>query len=607
MIHLGRLFFALTALVLAVAAGFLFAIVITANGTTMLHVVQVMLLIVCCLWLAWGFNSAVVGMFSRRGRRWSALPAATEGAAPRAAGRTAILMPVYNEDADAVLARVAAMIEGLQKIRRLADFDVHVLSDSTKPEAVAAERRATFHVAAALEAGPHLFYRNRTKNIGRKAGNIADFVTKSGGAYDYMLILDADSLMRPETMIEMVARMDADPELALLQTQPLIIGRRTLFGRALQFSAALYSPIFSRGIASLQGREGPFWGHNAIIRTRAFAAHCGLPNLSGRAPFGGHILSHDFVEAALLARSGYKVRVDPDLQGSFEEAPTNLIEYAKRDRRWCQGNLQHGRLIPAPNIRFWSRVSMVSGIMAYAASPIWLLFLVVSLLDPILAPEPNYFPADSLFPVFPQPETGKALLLLLGIFLLLLLPKTLIAFRTAFSRRAPGFGGGLQVLAGATLELVLTSALAPIMMLFQSKAVAEILLQLDSGWPSTDRDDEGLPLGPAFQSSWWMVILGAALLFTTFFYAFELFFWVCPIAVPMLTAPLFISITASPRFGDWVRRTGLLSTPFEIAPEPVIRASEKWRRFLSSETVGGDARREASPLPAGAPAALGRA
>ena len=336
----GRILFALVALALAVVAGFLFATIITANGATWLHFAQVCLLIVCCMWLAWGFNTAVAGIFFSRGkpnRRGGVL-------APASVNRSAVLVPVYNEDADAVMARVAAMIEGLRRIRRLEAFDFFVLSDSTKPESVAAERRAVFEIAGALETGTHLYYRHREKNTNRKAGNIGEFVTQQGGAYTYMIVLDADSLMRPETLVEMVARMDDDDELALLQTQPLIINRRSLFGRALQFSAALYSPFFSRGIAALQGREGPFWGHNAIIRTRAFAQSCGLPHLSGRPPFGGHILSHDFVEAALLARDGWKVRVDPDLEGSFEEAPSNLIEYAKRDRRWCQGNLQHGRL-----------------------------------------------------------------------------------------------------------------------------------------------------------------------------------------------------------------------------------------------------------------------
>ncbi|WP_245195564.1 glucans biosynthesis glucosyltransferase MdoH [Aureimonas populi] len=590
MISVYRFCFAVVAFLLAVLAGVLFATVITVNGATWLHFIQVGLLIVCCVWLAWGFNTAAVGILWRR-------PPLASVRGFTSNSRTAVLMPVYNEDADAVMARVAAMIEGLQATRRLDRFDFHVLSDSTKPEKVRAERAAVFRVVAELEAGAHLYYRHRANNVGRKAGNIADFVTKSGGAYDYMLVLDADSLMRPATMVEMVARMDDDPELALLQTQPLIIGRHTLFGRALQFSAALYSPFFSRGIAALQGREGPFWGHNAIIRVRAFAGACGLPDLSGPPPFGGHILSHDFVEAALLARAGWKVRVDPDLEGSYEEAPSNLIEYAKRDRRWCQGNLQHGRLITAPNISFWSRVAMVSGIMAYAASPIWLAFLVVSLLDPVLAPAPNYFPADSLFPVFPRPETTTALTLLIGIFLLLLLPKTLIAFRTAFSERQHRFGGGAAVLFGATCELIMTSALAPIMMLFQSKAVAEILIGTDSGWPSTDRDDESLPFSAAFASSWWMVFVGAALLATTWFYAFQLFLWVLPIALPLLIAPLFITLTGSPALGALARRLKIFVTPFELKPEPVIRAAQAWHEKLAGPAQTPDMK-AGTPTPA---------
>ncbi|WP_185983910.1 glucans biosynthesis glucosyltransferase MdoH [Aureimonas mangrovi] len=599
---LARLCFAAAAIALAVLAGVLFAQIITANGATWLHFIQVALLIVCCVWLAWGFNTAAVGILWHRAHK----PVFHDPKVPVTA-RTAVLMPVYNEDADAVLARVAAMIEGLGALGQLDHFDFHVLSDSTKAESVTAERRAVFQVAADLQTAGRLYYRHRAKNTGRKAGNIADFVTKNGGAYDYMLVLDADSLMRPATILDMVARMEADDELALLQTQPLIIGRQTLFGRALQFSAALYSPFFSRGIAALQGREGPFWGHNAIIRIKSFAAACGLPDLSGPPPFGGHILSHDFVEAALLSRAGYKVRVDPDLEGSYEEAPANLIEYAKRDRRWCQGNLQHGRLLTAPRLRFWSRVSMVSGIMAYAASPIWLLFLIVSLLDPILAPEPNYFPGDTLFPVFPRPETTKALLLLLGIFLLLLLPKTLIAFRTAFSHRAKRFGGPAAVLGSATCELIMTSALAPIMMLFQSKAVAEILVGADSGWPATEREDEGIPFSVAFKSSWWMVLVGAALLFTTFTYAFELFLWVCPIALPLLIAPLFVSLTGSPPIGEAARRLSIFATPFELHPEPVIRSSESWRARLSSVAAAPSAGTEPAPVSVPAGAVAGRA
>jgi membrane glycosyltransferase len=576
LIAFRRFLFAAVAVILALIAGGLFALIVTASGTSRLQVLQVSLLTICCLWLAWGFNTAVTGILSGIGERSRSVPIPSR----LSPSRTAILVPVYNEDPKAVFGRIAAMMEGLRAIKRLDGFDFHVLSDSTKAEFVEAERRATFVLAAELEVAGHLYYRNRVKNIGRKAGNVGDFVTTSGGAYEYMLVLDADSLMRPQTILEMVNRMDADPELGLLQTQPLIIGRRTLFGRALQFSAALFSPVFSRGIAALQGREGPFWGHNAMIRVRAFAACCGLPSLPGKAPFGGHILSHDFVEAALLARGGYRVRLDPDLEGSYEEAPSNLIEYAKRDRRWCQGNLQHGRLITAPQLNLWSRIALVCGIMAYAASPIWLMFLIVSLLDPIIAAEPNYFPADSLFPVFPTPETGKALLLLFGIFLLLLLPKTLIAFASAFGSKRKTFGGAWQVLAGATAELAMTSTLAPIMMMFQSKAVGEILIGADSGWPATEREDGSLPLRDSFKASWYMVIAGTALLLATFFYSPNLFLWVCPIAVPLMFSPILISLSGNPQLGDFARRHGLFATPFELDPEPVIRASESWRRRL---------------------------
>ncbi|KQT83071.1 glucans biosynthesis glucosyltransferase MdoH [Aurantimonas sp. Leaf443] len=595
MVTFKRLAFVLASFVLAVVAASLFFVVVTVNGLTYLHIAQISLLVLCCLWLAWGFNTAVSGILS--GQKRAAVPTSPQALAAR---RTAILMPVYNEDSVSVFARVAAMIEGLRRIGYQDAFDVHVLSDSTKAECVAEERRNAAILLAELGAAGRLYYRHREQNVGRKAGNIADFVTTSGGAYEYMLVLDADSLMRPETIVAMAARMEADPELALLQTQPLIIGRRTLFGRALQFSAALFSPIFSRGIATLQGREGPFWGHNAIIRIRAFAAHCGLPTLEGRPPFGGHILSHDFVEAALLARAGLKVEVHPDLEGSYEEAPSNIIEYAKRDRRWCQGNLQHGRLIGAVGLRLWSRVALVCGIMAYAASPIWLMFLIVSLLDPVLAPEPNYFPADSLFPVFPRPETGKALLLLFGIFVLLLLPKTLIAFGSAFGRQRRRFGGFIAVLAGATAELVMTSILAPIMMMFQSKAVMEILVGADSGWPSTEREDGSLPLKASFAASWWMVLAGAFGLVATWSYSPDLILWICPIAIPLVAAPFLITLTGDPAIGDAARRQGLFETPFEIDPEPVIADSVRWRARLAE----ANRPREHAAQPIDAPHAL---
>src|SRR5690606_2486316 len=227
---------------------------------------------------------------------------------------TAVLVPVYNEDPAKSFSHVAAMAASLAGTSAGGRFDFVILSDTNNPLIAAKEAFWLARMRDEVGDSCRIFYRRRQSNPGKKAGNIADFIKTSGALYDYLIILDADSLMEGATMVEMVRRMEAEPELGLLQTLPKVVRARSFFGRAIQFSASYYSPIYAQGVAVLQGREGPFWGHNAITRTRAFASSCGLPTLPGKPPFGGHILSHDFVEAALLARNGWRVRIDPDLK-----------------------------------------------------------------------------------------------------------------------------------------------------------------------------------------------------------------------------------------------------------------------------------------------------
>ncbi len=357
---------------LSLAGAWLFLRFTGEGGLNLLDILRATLVAISGFWLVWGSIAAVLGVFTPE-RRTQAIPAAG------LSSRTAILVPIYNEDPAATFSRVAAMNRSLVRLGVAEHFHFAVLSD-TQDMVLAADEVVQFErlFGEPLALG-RMFYRRRERNVGRKAGNIEDFVSRSGGAYDFALILDADSLMEGETILAMAQRLEADPELGLLQTVPTIINARTLFGRSIQFAAAYLSPTFARGAAQMQGREGPYWGHNAMVRMRAFAASCGLPELSGTPPFGGHILSHDYVEAALLSRAGWKVEVDAALKGSYEEAPDNLIEYAKRDRRWCQGNLQHGRLIAAPGLKAWSRFTFIQGIMAYLASPLWLLLLVASI------------------------------------------------------------------------------------------------------------------------------------------------------------------------------------------------------------------------------------
>ncbi|MTI44239.1 membrane glycosyltransferase [Roseibium hamelinense] len=559
---------------LTFAAAAMFGTVAQADGFVWLDVVRIGLLSVAAFWLAWGGCIAFFGLLFP--------PQAVARHDQPIAARTAVLMPVYNEDTEAVFARMTAMMRSVAALPEAEQFDFFILSDTT--DLTIAEREAGVYRRVVDREGVEgrLFYRRRDKNTGRKAGNIADFVRTYGAAYEFMLILDADSLMTASAIGEMVRRMEAEPKLGLLQTLPQIRGLETLFGRMLQFSTALYAPYFARGLASVQGGEGSFWGHNALVRVRAFAGSCGMAPLTGKPPFGGHILSHDTVEAALLARDGWQVRIDPDLTGSYEEAPANMVEYAKRDRRWCQGNLQHARLILAPRFKLWSRFAIVQGIFAYLASPIWLLFLIASLAAPLFASAPVYFVGLSPFPTFPHPETATALALLFGLVALLILPKLMLVVRALVRGGNRGFGGGARLAFGGFCETLMTSVLAPIHMMFQCRSVLQILTGADAGWPAADRADGSLSLGASFSATWWMSLTGGAAMAFAYHITPELFFWLMPVTVPLILAPVLVFVTASVRLGRAARRVGLFQIPAEHAPEPVVLAMLEIRKPVAS-------------------------
>src|SRR5690606_3983507 len=432
-------------LVTAAAASLLAVGYFQSDGLQWLDLVRVVLLAISTAWLAWGAVLALNGLATLRGRRAYRLDEPVTAT-------TAVLVPIYNEDPAKTFSHVAAMARSLERASAASRFDFAILTDTNDERIAAKEEFWLVRLKEEVGDACRIFYRRRTANIGKKAGNIADFIKTSGAPYDYLIILDADSLMEGETMMEMVRRMEADPKLGLLQSLPKVIRARSFFGRAIQFSASYYSPVYARGLAMLQGREGPFWGHNAIVRTRAFAGSCGLPQLSGKPPFGGHILSHDYVEAALLARNGWEVRIDPDLDGSFEEGPDNVIDYAKRDRRWCQGNLQHARILSAPGLKGWNRFVFVQGIMAYVAAPLWALFLAASIVAPAMKVIPDYFPVPGL-PVFPRVEQANALALLTGVLGLLIGPKLLILIDGMLTGRNRHFGGTLRCLVSVAAEI----------------------------------------------------------------------------------------------------------------------------------------------------------
>ncbi len=518
----------IAALVLAatitLGAAFQFLEFADRDGLTALDIVRVTLFAVTGFWLVWGTLPAIIGILAVS-RRTAPDPAPLRG-------RTVILVPIYNEDPYATFSRIAAMNRGLVTLGLAEKFHFAILSDSTDLSVIGREALAYDLLMREPEVSGRVFYRRRKHNVGKKAGNIEDFVSRSGAAYDYALVLDADSLMAPETIVELALRMDAEPDLGLLQTVPRIIGAQTVFGRMMQFCSAYLSPIYARGAALFHGTEGPYWGHNAIIRMRAFASCCGLPQLAGKPPFGGHILSHDYVEAALLSRAGWRVAVAPDLLGTYEEGPENLIEYAKRDRRWCQGNLQHRRLLLGPGFKLWSRFTLLQGIMSYLVSPLWLVLMLVSIFAAVRPPDPD---GDGIG-FQGMPVWGLAA----GVAVLLIVPKLFMVLRGALDGTNARFGGSMRVLAAMLAEIVFSTLMAPAMLLLQTRAIIQIIAGRDGGWPATRRGVGRQDFATAYAATWWIALVGAATLAIVSVFALDALVWVLPASLPALWAPVIV-------------------------------------------------------------------
>ncbi len=492
--------------------------------------------------------------------------------------RTAILMPVYNEDAAASCAALAAMARGLDALGHARNFEIFVISDSRDPDVWVEETTAVEALRRELDGIVPVWYRRRPHNTARKSGNVQDFVEKWGGRYDFFLALDADSLMEGATIAEMVRRMEARPRLGLLQTNPALAFGTTPFARLQQFAGALYGPVVARGVAAWQGTDGNFWGHNALIRTRAFAASAGLPELVGRKPFGGHVLSHDFVEAALLRRAGWEVRMDPDLGGSWEGSPPSLLAASVRDRRWAQGNLQHAKIIGARGLRWPNRVHFAIGIGSYLMSPIWLIMICVGLALTAQAIwfRPEYFAsAFQLFPTWPRFDSERMLTLFVVSMGLLMTPKIIgILNAIVVTERRRALGGALRILWGASAEILLSALVAPAMMMMQSRHVFDILMGRDAGWTPQEREGAALPWRMALAAHWGHVSVGVVLAIALWLTQPEVLIWLSPVLVGLALSPLISRVSGDPKVGAALRRLRLLDTAGDLRPFPAALKAE---------------------------------
>lgn len=545
------------------------------GGLTPIEYSVLVLFAINFCWIALAFSSSIAGFLVLIRHK---NPSATES---ELITRTAILMPTYNEAPDRVFAAVETMALTLANTEHGHAFDWFILSDTTDPEVALAEEQAFWLLRQQSADKAHVYYRRRRKNIARKAGNIADFCRRWGSAYDHLLVLDADSVMQPSTIISLAQRMQHDPDAGLIQTIPALINGTTLMARLQQFAARIYGPIVGTGLAWWVQKEGNFWGHNAIIRTEAFMSAAGLPHLSGRPPFGGHILSHDFVEAALIRRAGWSVTIAADLSGSFEECPPSIIDLAVRDRRWCQGNLQHSRIIGSKGLHWISRLHLTTGIMSYLSSPFWLLLILSGLLLALQAHyiRPEYFTEQfSLFPTWPVMDSARALQLFYITMGILFSPKIFGLLLLLFDNQTcHTLGGRCKVILSAVTEIILSALVAPIMMLIHCGAVISILVGRDSGWAPQRRDDGSLPIRALLYRHRWHTLIGICLGYAAMLDSWTLLAWMSPALIGLWFAVPLSGITASHSIGAWFKRRRILATPEEITPPDIVVAAQTRR------------------------------
>lgn len=459
-------------------------------------------------WLALSTVTAAIGLFLRdRPQAHAAAPGL----------RIAILLPIYGEDPDETIGRAVTLLASLNSPGHAHRFSLHVLSDTRDSAAVMAETRT---VATLSQENPSLFirYRHRLKNKDYKQGNIRDWITRQGGAFDAALILDADSEMGRRTVLMLADALVADPGCALVQTLPLVAAGETVWERLQSFASRVYGGPLGRGYAAWTGSDGNFLGHNAMVRIKAFATCCGLPQLSGPRPLGGVILSHDFVEAALLRRAGWGVRILPEASDSHEEAPASLVGHIKRDARWCQGNLQHTRLLRVPGLNPVSRFHLFSGAMAYLGAVVWAAILV---LWAVAGSEEVWFVIG---------DSGAGWLMA-AVVTMLFGPKLMgvldHVIRVGVPRgRRLGFAG---MVLGETLFSVLV---APVMMVQHLKIIARALMGVDTGWPQHGKGP--IPWRELARFHAVETVLGALLLGAMAFGMLSL--WALPVAVGMVLA-----------------------------------------------------------------------
>jgi membrane glycosyltransferase len=474
----------------------------------------------------------------------------------------AIVIPVRNESPDEVFDRLQALLQSLDAGPDAHAFDIFVLSDTLDPTRARIEEQAFEALKASDPTPDRLIYRRRTNNEAFKSGNIWDFCNRFGDRYDYMVVMDSDSVMAPETIRTLVKTMEASPRLGILQ--PLIVGLPSVspFARIFQFGMRHGMRVYAAGSAWWQGDEGPYWGHNAVIRLAAFRRHCRMPKLPEERFLGGHILSHDQVEAVLMRRGGYEVRVLPIEHGSYEDNPPTLADFLKRDLRWCQGNMQYVHLLNLPGARPIGRLQLFLAMLMYLGAPFWMGFLAIGMAHaftgtPLIAPSATLLEGVGLFAVMMFMAFAPKLIGLID------------ALSRAEVRRA--FGGAGPLLRGAALETGFGVLLGPVMSLTHAAFIIGLLLGRKVHWTAQIRDPRTLSWGEALRGFWLHMTVGIAATAGLALTAPGVLPWAAPLLLSLSLAVPFAKLTTHAGLGHWLARGRWCATPEEIGRQGMLR------------------------------------
>lgn len=580
-----RVFFALLNLGSLAALAYGAAVVLGQGGWSAVDIGLYACIMLSAPWTILGFWSAVVGLALRR--LWRDPVALVSphwrdavDAAPLT-DRIAVLMTLRNEDPERAYRRLLSLRADLDRLPSARAFDLFVLSDSDDPAVFEAEERLFDANHAALDGRGAATYRRRLSNEGFKAGNVADFLKRWGESYDLMLPLDADSMMSAAAIDRLARLMRRHPRVGIMQSLALGAPAQSPFGRIFQFGVRLGQRCFALGSTWWQGDCGPYWGHNAMIRVRPFREHCELPTLSGRPPLGGCILSHDQVEATLMRRAGYEVRVAPVETESWEENPVTLLDFIKREQRWCNGNMQYGALLGMRGLRPASRFQLLQAMLMYLSAPAWILMITLGAMK-VMVPDAASVEVAAETVAGAAAETGDAgfnaplaILLFVAMVLMSLAPKLIGALDVCLE---PGgvrrFGGGLRFAGGLALDVVFGVLMAPAVALQLTVFVLGLPFGRRIGWSGQIRDAYGLEWRTALRGLWGQTLFGLALLALFASQAPALLPWAAPVIAGLVLAVPFAVVTASPGLGAWMARAGLCASPEEVTPAPTLQALE---------------------------------